>query len=111
MTINNLHFKCEDLRNEMIISKKEYEESGVEKTTKNYNDSGLSCKKAIEQIKIIQQVVINFNDLSHDLESKYPEIKEALEKFRNEKNNKWRTSLRTVIKNKLVNIIRFVLWI
>jgi len=47
MTINNLHKKCEEERNEMIISKKEYEESGTD-AVKNYDNTGKSCKKAIE---------------------------------------------------------------
>ena len=47
MTINNLHEKCEDKRKEMIISRKDFEDSGTEKTL-NYNDTGNSCKKAIE---------------------------------------------------------------
>jgi hypothetical protein len=53
MTINNLHHKCEEKRNEMIISKKEYEESGT-KNINNYDHTGQSCKKAIEQLKIVK---------------------------------------------------------
>jgi hypothetical protein len=53
MTINNLHQKCETTRKEMIISRKDYEDSGTEKFT-NYDDTGNSCKKAIEQLKIVQ---------------------------------------------------------
>jgi len=47
MTINNLHKKCEEERKEMIISKKEYEESHSDKII-NYDDTGKSCNKAIE---------------------------------------------------------------
>ena len=47
MTINNLHHKCEEERKEMIISRKDYEESGTEKTH-NYDETDKSCKKAIE---------------------------------------------------------------
>lgn len=55
MTINNLHKLCtEELRGEMIISKKDYEESGYNDSIKNYDNTGLSCKKAIEQLKIVQ---------------------------------------------------------
>jgi len=32
--------------------------------------------------------MVNFNDLSRDLEANYPEIRVALENFRNEKSNK-----------------------
>jgi len=53
MTINNLHKKCETLRKEMIISKKEYEEADLENIV-NYDNTGQSCKKAIEQLKIVQ---------------------------------------------------------
>lgn len=49
MTINNLHKKCTDeLRGEMIISKKDYEESGYNDSIKNYDSTALSSKKAIE---------------------------------------------------------------
>ena len=57
MTINNLHEKCVGdphakekstiERGEMIISKKEYEDSNTDQY-KNYNNTGNSCKKAIE---------------------------------------------------------------
>jgi hypothetical protein len=55
MTINNLHLKCVGNpnekttaeRGEMIISKKEYEESKTD-STKDYDNTGKSCKKAIE---------------------------------------------------------------
>jgi hypothetical protein len=53
MTINNLHEKCETDRAEMIISKKDYEESGT-KDYKNYDNTGEACKKAIEQLKIVK---------------------------------------------------------
>jgi len=36
----------------MIISRKDYEESGAE-AIKNYNNTGESCKKAIAQLKIV----------------------------------------------------------
>ena len=47
MTINNLHEKCEEKREGMIISRKDFEDSGTGKTL-NYNDTANSCKKAIE---------------------------------------------------------------
>ena len=53
MTINNLHHKCDTLRKEMIISKKDYEESGTQNIV-NYDHTGQSCKKAIEQLKIVK---------------------------------------------------------
>lgn len=72
MTIDNMHVmvtkhEIDGKAGEMIITKKEYDESGAEKTT-DYDDTGKSCKKAIEQLKIVQQVILNFNDLSRDLE-------------------------------------------
>lgn len=46
MTINNLQIKCQFERPDMIISRKDYEESGAD-LIKNYNNTGESCKKAI----------------------------------------------------------------
>lgn len=71
MTINNLHKLCDEPKfggkYEFIITKKEYEESGTD-LTKNYDNTNASCKKAIEQLKIVKQVMENFNELSYNLE-------------------------------------------
>ena len=44
--------KIDGKEGEMIITKKEYDESGADKCN-DYNDTGKSCKKAIEQLKIV----------------------------------------------------------
>jgi hypothetical protein len=57
MTIDNMYHKVmkhkiDGKEGEMIITKKEYDESGADKCN-DYNDTGKSCKKAIEQLKIV----------------------------------------------------------
>jgi chromosome segregation ATPase len=81
MTIENLFAKCVKERAEMITSTKDYKDW---EKVRNFDNTTISGKKAVEQIKIIQQVVENFKDLMHSLEN-HPnqEIRQYLEMFRN----------------------------
>ena len=76
----------------MIVSKTDYEELiNREKNNdgiNNFDNTTLSGQKAIEQLKIVNQVIRNFHDLQIKLEEK-SEIKNALEKYRQDRSVKW----------------------
>ena len=76
----------------MIVSKTDYEElinreKGNEGIN-NFDNTTLSGQKAVEQLKIVNQVIRNFHDLQIKLE-KDSEIKNALERYRQDKSVKW----------------------
>ena len=95
MTIENLYQKCAHEKpfvGTMIVSKTDYDElMNKEKqndSINNFDNTTLSGQKAIEQLKIVNQVIRNFHELQRRLEEHptNPQIKIALEKYRAEKN-------------------------
>ena len=67
----------------MMINRKQYDESDYNKI-KNFDKTYRSAQKAIEQLKIIQQVILNFQDLKVKLEADREhgdEIKQLIEQF------------------------------
>ena len=96
MTIENLYLKCAYEKpfqgnNTMIVSKADYEEllnnEKGNKAIDNFDNTALSGQKAIEQLKIVNQVMRNFHELQKALEEN-PKIKHLIEEYRAGK-TKW----------------------
>ena len=78
MTIENLHKKCEQKSADMITSTKDFK---AHEKIKNFDNTTESGKKAIEQVKIIIQVLKNFKELKEKLlEDK--SVRDKLEGFK-----------------------------
>lgn len=61
MTIDNLFFKCQEKKIDQFFAVKDFKDH---ESLKNYDDTTKSGRKAIEQVKIIIQVIQNFKELS-----------------------------------------------
>ena len=80
MTIENLYAKIQ-ARKEMITS---YKDIKSWEKVKNFDNTTISGKKSVEQLRILEVVIENFKELMTKLEN-HPnaEIRQRLEAYRN----------------------------